>query len=79
VLAHPGVVLLAAPEPAPPSVLRRRDGLSVFERHGAARFTTLDTLSVEQQVLDLAARTPGRCCTAQPAAVEAAITEAGGS
>jgi conjugative relaxase-like TrwC/TraI family protein len=32
VLAHPAVVRLAAPEPAPPADLRRRDGLSVFER-----------------------------------------------
>jgi AAA domain/UvrD-like helicase C-terminal domain len=77
VLAHPAVVCLAAPEPAPPADLRRRDGLSVFERHGVARFTTLDTLSVEQQVLDHAAADPGRWGVAQPAAVQAAIAEAG--
>jgi hypothetical protein len=77
VLAQPAVVHLAAPEPAPPADLRRRDGLSVFERHGAARFTTLDTLSVEQHVLDLAAQPPNRRGVAQPAAVEAAIAGAG--
>jgi hypothetical protein len=77
VLAHPAVVRLAAPKPAPPADLRRRDGLSVFERHGAARFSTLDTLAVEQHVLDHAARPPDRRGVAEPAAVEAAITEAG--
>jgi conjugative relaxase-like TrwC/TraI family protein len=77
VLAHPGVVRLAAPEPAPPADLRRRDGLSVFERHGAARFSTLDTLVVEQHVLDLAARPADRRGVAEPAAVEAAIADAG--
>jgi conjugative relaxase-like TrwC/TraI family protein len=76
VLAHPAVVRLAAPEPTPPAEFRRRDGLSVFERHGTARFTTLDTLTVEQQVLDHATRPPARRGVAQPAAVEAAITEA---
>ena len=77
VLADPAVVRLTAPEPVPPADLRRRDGLSVFERHGAARFTTLDTLAVEQHVLDHATRPPDRRGVAQPAAVEAAITEAG--
>jgi TrwC relaxase len=40
VLAHPAIVRLAAPEPAPPADLRRRDGQSVFERNGAVRYTT---------------------------------------
>jgi conjugative relaxase-like TrwC/TraI family protein len=77
VLAHPAVVRLAAPEPAPPRDLRRRDGLSVFEHHGAARFTTLETLGIEQRVLDLAVRAADRRGVALPAAVDAAITEAG--
>ncbi|MGH9192073.1 MAG: MobF family relaxase [Acidimicrobiales bacterium] len=77
VLAHPAVVRLAGPEPAPPAELRRRDGLSVFERHGTARFTTLDTLTVEQQVLDEATRPPARRGVAQLTAVDAATTEAG--
>lgn len=53
VLAHPAVVRLGAPEPAPPADLRRRDGRSVFECHGAARYTTSATLAIEQQVLDI--------------------------
>ncbi|MEO7428955.1 MAG: AAA family ATPase, partial [Acidimicrobiales bacterium] len=77
VLAHRGVVRLAAPEPAPPAGLRRRDGRSVFEHHAATRFTTDTTLAVEQQVLDIA--TAGRDAhrgVARPVAVDAAITHA---
>ena len=78
VLAHRGVVRLAAPEPAPPAGLRRRDGRSVFEHHAATRFTTDATLAVEQRVLDIA--TAGRdACRgiANPVAVDGAITHAG--
>jgi conjugative relaxase-like TrwC/TraI family protein len=62
VLAHPVVVRLAAPEPAPPADLRRRDGRSVFERHGAVRYTTHATLAIEQEVIDIvtAGRRAGR-------------------
>jgi conjugative relaxase-like TrwC/TraI family protein len=62
VLAHPTIVRLAAPEPAPPADLRRRDGRSVFERHGAVRYTTHATLAIEQTVIDIvtAGRRAGR-------------------
>ena len=60
VLAHPAIVRLAAPEPAPPADLRRRDGRSVFERHGAVRYTTHATLAIEQEVIDIVAA--GRAC-----------------
>ena len=62
VLGHDAVVALAAPEPPAPSALRRRDGLSVYEHHGAARYTTTATLAIEQQVLDIttAGRHAGR-------------------
>ena len=78
VLAHPAVVALTAPRLAVPAGLRRRDGQSVFEPHGAARFTTDTTLALEQQVLDtvLAGRDAGRS-VAQPAAVENAIGSGG--
>jgi conjugative relaxase-like TrwC/TraI family protein len=78
VLVHPSIVGLAAPEPAPPAGLRRRDGRSVFERHHATRYTTQLTLAVEQQVLDIATqgRNSGRGI-AHPAAVDAAITRGG--
>ena len=53
VLAHPAVITLAAPEVAPPEALVRRDGRCVFDRHDAARYTTLATLEIEQRVVDL--------------------------
>ena len=52
-LRHPEVTSLAAPLPAtPPESLRRRDGLAVIERHGAARFTTKGTLTREALILE---------------------------
>jgi conjugative relaxase-like TrwC/TraI family protein len=54
VLDHDTVVALTPPEPETPALLRRRDGMSVYEHHGAARYTTEATLSVEQRVLDIA-------------------------
>jgi conjugative relaxase-like TrwC/TraI family protein len=78
VLAHPDVVALAAPAPEPPDDLRRRDGRSVYEAHGAPRFSTLATLSREQHVLDaaVAGREAGRSVAA-PDAVEVAIATHG--
>ncbi len=77
VLAHPSVVLLAAPGPDVPEDLRRRDGRSVYEAHGAPRYSTLATLATEQQVLDLvlAGREAGRG-VASSSTTEAAIAEA---
>lgn len=78
VLAHRGVVRLAAPESAPPADLRRRDGRSVFEHHGATRFSTDATLAIEQQVLDIASvgRGAGRG-VAHELVVDGAIADAG--
>ena len=78
VLAHPAIVRLAAPEPAPPDDLRRRDGRSVFERHGAVRYTTQATLAIEQEVVDIVAagRRAGRG-VADVDAVQRSIARAG--
>jgi hypothetical protein len=52
-LAETSVICLAGPLPAePPSSLRRRDGMSAIERHGAARFATKKTLRHEASILD---------------------------
>jgi len=73
-LADSAVVRLAAPVTTPPVDLRRRDGRSVFEPHGAPRFATAVTLDQEQRVVDLvtAGREVGRSVAA-PVAVEAAV------
>jgi conjugative relaxase-like TrwC/TraI family protein len=78
VLAHPGVVALVAPAPEPPEDLRRRDGRSVYEAHGAPRYSTLATLATEQHVLDaaVAGREAGRSLAA-PDALEVAIATHG--
>ncbi len=77
VLTHPSVVRLVAPSPEVPEDLRRRDGRSVFEAHGAPRYSTLATLATEQQVLDLvlACRDAGRGVVSA-SATETAISEA---
>jgi hypothetical protein len=78
VLAQPAIVRLAAPEPAPPADLRRRDGRSVFERHGALRYTTHATLAIEQEVIDIV--TAGRRAdrgVADAYAVQRSIARAG--
>ncbi len=78
VLSHPSVVRLVAPSPEVPEDLRRRDGRSVYEAHGAPHYSTLATLATEQQVLDLvlAGRDAGRG-VASASATEVAIAEAG--
>lgn len=77
VVVSAGVVALTAPGPGAPAELRRRDGASVFDRHGAVRYTTLATLEAEQHVLDVAAagRGQGRS-VADAAVVELAIAAA---
>ena len=53
VLEGTSVICLAGPLPAePPSSLRRRDGMSAIERHGAVRFATKATLRHEASILD---------------------------
>ena len=54
VLVAPGVVALTVPAPQAPDELRRRDGMCVFDCHGATRYSTLATLATEQAVLDVA-------------------------
>ncbi len=77
VLSHPSVVRLVAPSLEVPEDLRRRDGRSVYEAHGATRYSTLATLATEQQVLDLvlAGREAGRG-VASSSTTEAANAEA---
>jgi conjugative relaxase-like TrwC/TraI family protein len=74
VIAHPDVVRLTAPQVAPPAELRRADGQCVFDRHDAARYSTLATLHAEQALLDLLedGRNAGRAI-AQPTAVDLAV------
>ncbi len=74
VLADPSVVRLVAPSPEAPAELRRRDRRSVYEAHGAPRFSTLATLATEQQVLDAAVtgRDAGRA-VADPTATDVAV------
>ena len=53
VLRNDAVCSLAAPLPAEvPEVLRRRDGMTQIERHGATRFITKETLRAEGRVLE---------------------------
>lgn len=78
VLDDRAVVRLATPTPAPPGDLCRRDGRSVFEPHGAPRYSTVATLTREQRVVDLvAAGRDAHRALAREAAVEEAITGAG--
>ncbi len=57
VLADRELCSLAAPLPAePPVELKRRDGMSAIERHGATRYTTRATLQREARVLEAVAR-----------------------
>ncbi len=78
VLADAKVVRLVAPGQDVPEDLRRRDGRSVYEAHGAPRFSTLATLAREQHVLDLAVggREAGRG-VADELATEVAVTTHG--
>ncbi len=76
-LADAQVVRLVAPSPEPPANLRRRDGLSVYEAHGGAHYSTLATLATEQQVLDLVlAGKDAERGVAGTSATEAAISDA---
>ena len=78
VLGERAVIRLTAPTPAPPGEPCRRDGRSVYEPHGAPRYSTVATLTREQRVVDLV--TAGRDAyraVAREAAVEDAVTAAG--
>lgn len=78
VLAHPSVVHLAAPAPEVPEDLCRRDGRSVYEAHGAPRYSTLATLAREQEVLDaMVAGRDAERAVADPLAVDVAIEDHG--
>ncbi len=78
VLGHASVVRLAAPAPEVPEDLRRRDGRSVYEAHGAPCFSTLATLAREQDVLDAAVGgRDARRGLADPLFTEAAVVTFG--
>ena len=47
-----------------PVALRRRDGSSVYSRHGVATYTSRDVLSAEERILAAVARCDGRMATA---------------
>jgi len=47
-------------EQGEPVVLRRRDGASVYTRHGTARYTSAKTLAAERRILAAATRVGGR-------------------
>ena len=74
VLAHPEVVRLSAPGLPAPAELQRADGQCVFDRHDAARYSTLATLNAEHGLLDLLedGRDAGRA-VAHPALVDLAV------
>lgn len=46
-----------------PVALRRRDGSSVYSRHGVATYTSHDVLAAEQRILAAVARCDGRVAT----------------
>jgi conjugative relaxase-like TrwC/TraI family protein len=56
-----------------PVALRRRDGASVYSRHGVALYTSRDTLAAERRILDAVHRCDGRAATA--ADVELALAD----
>jgi len=56
-----------------PVALRRRDGASVYSRHGVALYTSRDTLAAERRILDAVHRCDGRATTA--ADVELALAD----
>ncbi|MBV5244429.1 relaxase domain-containing protein [Mycolicibacterium sp. PAM1] len=47
-----------------PVALRRRDGSSVYSRHGVATYTSREVLAAEQRILAAVARCDGRVATA---------------
>ncbi|BBY52681.1 hypothetical protein MARA_61490 [Mycolicibacterium arabiense] len=56
-----------------PVALRRRDGASVYRRHGVALYTSQETLAAEQRILDAVHRGDGRVASA--ADVELALAD----
>ncbi|MEN4478221.1 MobF family relaxase [Mycolicibacterium cosmeticum] len=56
-----------------PVALRRRDGASVYSRHGVALYTNRETLAAERRILDAVRRCDGRAAT--PADVELALAD----
>jgi conjugative relaxase-like TrwC/TraI family protein len=46
-----------------PVALRRRDGASVYNRHGVEVYTSRETLAAEHRILAAAGRMNGRCAT----------------
>jgi conjugative relaxase-like TrwC/TraI family protein len=60
-------------EQGEPAVLRRRDGASVYSRHGTALYTSTATLSAERRIVAAATQLGGR--RASPADVDLALAE----
>ncbi|MDG5481919.1 MobF family relaxase [Mycolicibacterium gadium] len=65
---------IADAELGEPVALRRRDGASVYSRHGVALYTSRDTLAAERRILAAVHRCDGRAATA--ADVELALADA---
>ncbi|WP_163690302.1 MobF family relaxase [Mycolicibacterium gadium] len=55
---------IADTELGEPVALRRRDGASVYSRHGVALYTSRDTLAAERRILAAVHRCDGRAATA---------------
>ncbi len=57
-----------------PAALRRRDGASVYSRHGTALYTSAKTVAAERRIVAAATRTGGRATARQD--VELALADA---
>lgn len=57
-----------------PVALRRKDGASVYTRHGVQLYTSRAILAAERRILTAIARMDGRCATADD--IELALTDA---
>ena len=72
-------IRLGVPDPvAEPPQLRRADGASVYDVHGASRFTSARILSAEQQLLQVASTRGGRTVSDVRVAIAVADAAAGG-
>ncbi|MEU6860440.1 MobF family relaxase [Glycomyces sp. NPDC046736] len=68
-------ISLEAPAIVPePTVLRRKDGVSVFKAHGAARYTSEAIMNAEANLIE-SATVPGIITATSPEKVSAAVTE----
>ncbi|QXV63534.1 MobF family relaxase [Amycolatopsis sp. TNS106] len=70
-LGTESIELSVALTPPPPTLLQRADGESIYQRHGATRYTSTEILDAEQRLLDAARTTAGPVVAARD--VHAAI------